>query len=386
MQILLKIALSLGALLLTCACGGDDQPDDVPSPFVEPVPEKTVYTNANLVYAGDDIDSGISDLWLLTLYTDMEIDDTGSPIGPGRMIRISCNVPFAAEQLPNLEFLPGQYHAAASTGDFSAYTFNPGFMQRFNLPTGIVERPDGCFFADIPAGTTEFEADLLLEGNCTVEDGKNGNYAISGILVGTSFLKRYFSYTGPLKVVNRADPKPANTTLTNDVELSLTKARLEDRGDNFVLGDESYRMFECMLSEADTDFGSPWPSSDGRLLRIEFLVPWSTSAAEGIPAGTYTVTFRDEENFGIPRTNIVPGNIVPGYPDQFTMASGTWYQQWNGGRQTEYARITGGTATVERSDGGHRIVVDFTDCGAPAHHIRCTFATTTPIPVYDRNK
>lgn len=41
------------------------------------------------------------------------------------------------------------------------------------------------------------------------------------------------------------------------------------------------------------------------------------------------------------------------------------------GQWVRYARITGGTLTVERPDGRYRITAEFTDCAAPAHRITC---------------
>ena len=69
--------------------------------------------------------------------------------------------------------------------------------------------------------------------------------------------------------------------------------------------------------------------------------------------------------------DIVPYRIVPGYPDKFTSSSGTWYQYMEAGQWVRYARITGGTLTVERPDGRYRITAEFTDCAAPAHRITC---------------
>lgn len=376
----------LPLLLVPAACGsGESDPadpvDPTPSPFKEAVPEKTVYTQANLVYYGDDVYSGESDWWQLLLMTDMQIDETGNPVGPGKMIRISLNTTYNAEQKPDPELLCATYHEPASTADISAGTFNPGFFTTIDLPGGAVEMPDGSFFGDLQAGTTDFDADLLREGVCLIERREDGTYLISGILVGTQFRKRYFTYEGALDPIDRSDSQTSapNTTLTEDLTLSgLTAARLIDKGDNFWLQDLSYRNFLLFLGGEHVDLSQSKPSGSGDVLRIELFVPWDSDPADGIPAGTYRVAPQSETG-GIERQYIVPFNIVPGYPDQFTNCSGTWYQQFADSQWQQYARITGGTVTVERSGSAHRLTIDLTDCGTPAHHVRCTWEQTAPI-------
>ena len=50
------------------------------------------FVNSNLVYWGDKDGVG-TDHFVLTLYTDMEVDATGNPIGPGKIMRSSLNRP-----------------------------------------------------------------------------------------------------------------------------------------------------------------------------------------------------------------------------------------------------------------------------------------------------
>ena len=71
---------------MLAACSNDSptpQPQPEP-PFVEPTPERVVYTQANVVYYGDEGFTGVSDLWKVMLYTDMDIDPAGNLVGPGK--------------------------------------------------------------------------------------------------------------------------------------------------------------------------------------------------------------------------------------------------------------------------------------------------------------
>ena len=379
---MLKKLLPLFFLCTTfAACNNNsaNEPDD--PGFREPVPEKTEYTKATLSYRGDDMYSEISDSWILQLYTDMEIDERGNPVGPGKMLQISLNVSYNREQLPDMENLTSYpYREPVSTGDFSAGTFNPGYLTEIDLPTGRIELPDGTFYGDIPAGTTEFEADLLREGVCVISKADDDRYTVEGILVGTDYTKRYFSYTGALEPKNYAEAVIPNTTLTEDVTLAgLSRARLIDKGDNFVIGDGSYRNFLLYLAEETIDLSGNTPQGSGELLRLEFFVTGSTTLAEGIPAGTYTVS-PGNANGSIDRDQIVPFRIRPGVPDQFTDPGGSWFQQLDNGSWSErYARLADGQVRVERPDGGYRITIDLKDCGDPAHAIRAVWESDGAI-------
>lgn len=55
---------------------------------VNPAPEVVEFVNSNLVYWGDKDGVG-TDHFVLTLYTDMEVDATGNPIGPGKIMAFS---------------------------------------------------------------------------------------------------------------------------------------------------------------------------------------------------------------------------------------------------------------------------------------------------------
>ena len=58
----------------------------------KPTPETVEFVNSNLVYWGDEDGVG-TDHFVLTLYTDMEVDAAGNHRGPGQIMAYSLNVP-----------------------------------------------------------------------------------------------------------------------------------------------------------------------------------------------------------------------------------------------------------------------------------------------------
>lgn len=383
-----KIVLLFAMAFVVIACDKDDNEIVTPGQntgsggFEELVPERPNYVNANLVYYGGDQYSESSDYWVLNLYTDMKVEG-GYPVGPGQMISLAINSTKNEAQEPSLEYLVANYSVIANSGDFSAGTYIPGEMYTIDLPDGSIEMADGTFFADITAGETDFEPDLLREGNFSISDNDDGTYTVEGVLVGNYYTKRYFSYTGKLEPVDRAgesgEPEIPNTNLTKDVELNgLTKSRLIDKGDYFFLGDESYRLFLLYLAGPTVDLSAEWPSGTGALLRLELFVPWESDAADGIPEGTYTMANRTESG-GIPKDAIVPFRIVEGLPDNFEYNMGTWYQELTDGVWTNYGRIADGTVIVEREGDAHIITINLSDCSSPAHSVSGVWKSDSPI-------
>lgn len=370
------------------------QPGPVEPPFEELVPEETLFTNAELLYYGDDDGTGISVHYQLSLYTDMEIDEVGNPIGPGRLMRLSLNASFPGEDEEPV--LPeGTYGEPENSYAFLPFTFNEGYLSELDLPTGKVLLPQFSFFGELAAGTTEYDPDLLREGACKVERAEDGTWTVSGVLVGTHFLKRYFSYTGELTAVDKSEEEQqvSNSNLTGDIDLTtIRQARLEDRGNRYYLPEDdgsgkpnktSYRAFTLYLAEEGVDLSGTWPTQSGKLLQLEFFVPYETDVNEGVPAGDYEMTVR--EDYGLDRSNILPFNMVPGYPDKFSEPEGCWYWRYAGAEPADYARITEGTMTVKRTDdGGHTFEIDLVDCAQEPHKIHCTYSQTEPIAVYAR--
>lgn len=348
---------------LCASCAEDDGGQTPGNSFREPVPETITLDDAVVTYYGDDSYSGVSDLWTLDL----------AQSSAGQRLVLSLNVTPNPAGVPDPGLLAGTYRMPANSGDMSAGTYNPGYMTEQDRPNGAVMVPAGTYLAGVTAETSD--ADLLREGACTVEVDADGRMRIEGTLVGTSYLKRYFTYEGTPQFVDGSGTSGSgvpNSNLDADVRLeSLSATRIVDKGDSYFLGDESYRHFVFFLADAGIDLSTQWPGGDSELLRIELFVPWDTDPADGIPADIYTVPDDVPPSGGVYREDIVPYRIVPGYPDKFTSNSGTWYQYMEAGQWVRYARITGGTLTVERPDGRYRITAEFTDCAAPAHRITC---------------
>ncbi len=124
-------------------------------PFDEPQPEAILFTNAELIYRGDDGGTGVSDLWQLSLWTDMPVDEVGNPVGPGKLIRVSLNAPLLAGDA-ELVLPDGIYSEPENYWSFSPFTFNEGEMQSIPLPTGTVEMPAYSFFGELAEGQTDY--------------------------------------------------------------------------------------------------------------------------------------------------------------------------------------------------------------------------------------
>ena len=83
------------ALVLSCGKSPlPEQPDNDFPVYTAPVPETTVFTNAEFIYNGDDIGEAISDGWVIKLYTDMDIDESGAPVGPGEIMQLLPSATF----------------------------------------------------------------------------------------------------------------------------------------------------------------------------------------------------------------------------------------------------------------------------------------------------
>lgn len=375
---------SFGCLLLCTSCKDNATGGEDPTPQPKPLPTIN-YTNANLVYYGIENDITTSSHYKLTLYTDMKLDAQNNPIGPGQMLRFSLNANLFEESVTEFPLPIGTYTSASSWSDFQPGTFNYGFISEVDLPTGKVSFPDGSFFGDLPSQSTEFTPDLLDIGSFEVTRNDNDIYTLTGMVVGNEYLKRRFTYTGKLEVIDRSTPvaKPDNTTLTKDLHLTdLTQARLADKGDSFYLGDESYRTFELYLAAKEISLTPQWPTGNGNLVKVEFFVGWNVSIANGIPEGTYRLAPQDPSG-GVDKLDIVPGNIVPGYPDKFTYPGGSWYEQLTNNKMLGYARITGGTMRVERQGDKHLLTIDLIDCNTKTpHHITASYTQDTPIKIF----
>lgn len=387
-----KLLIYMPALLLTFAVSSCDESSEDGTGGVENPEEgggvKTPeihFTNAELIYMGDDDGVG-TDLWYIKLYTDMQVDELAAPIGPGQLMQISLNTGLFAGDEPDPSVIGGEYKVQSSGEDFSENTFNCGTIDAIPMPNGTLHMPDHTFFGDLPAGSTEYDPDLIDSGNILVGYAADGTLTVSGLVAGNHFLKRKFDYAGKPKIVDRSTEIVPNSTLTQDItDLSmLTQTRLWDKGDSFMVGDESYRLFQIFLAEPTVDLTENLPKGNGRALRLELFVEWSATAEGGIPAGTYTAARR--VGGGISKADIVPFRMVTGQHDHFMLPSGTWWQTFDQGAWGEtYACIDDGTVKVERPDGGYRIEFDLIDCNDPAYRIKGTWESRDALEVYVEN-
>ena len=207
------------------------------------------------------------------------------------------------------------------------------------------------------------------DGRLEIINNADGTTTIKGSLVGKQCRKRNFVWKGVIEPKSEVKQEVANSTLTSDVKIeNFTHALMQDKGDSFYLRDESYRNFLLFLAEEGISFEWGKPVGSGEVLRLELLVPWSTNIEEGIPAGTYTVMQRNADT-SFDKDSIVPFSAVSGLPNRFVAPywAGTWYVNYVDGAWGEsYARIDGGTITVERgADGSHRFVCNLQDCSSP---------------------
>lgn len=378
--------LPLLAIVALTACnngGGEDTVD----PFEEKEPQTTLFTNAEVYYMGDDVGEAISDGWLVKLYTDMEMDEMGNLVGPGAVMQLLLNVEYSNEQQPNLAQLAGEYRAQSNSGDFSPNTFVYGYMDYIDLPDGRHERPDATFYASIPEGSTEMDIDLIDDGSLQIIAYADGSYTISGVLVGKQCRKRNFKWSGTIEPKSQVLPTTPNSLLNADLSLNnLTQGLLQDRGDYFYLRDESYRDFLLFLAEDGITFEWGKPQGSGKVLRLELLVPWSADVKEGIPSGVYPVLARNADT-SLDRDLITPFHTVSGLPDSFTYPywSGAWFVQYvDGAWGDSYARIDGGSVTIERGeDGSHRVICNLQDCSVPSFAVTAdTTISTDRLIIY----
>ncbi len=331
------------------------------------------FTNAEFIYNGDDIGDSLSDGWLIKLYTDMEFDDMGQLVGPGSVMQLLLNVSFDEGQQPKLSNLEGEYISQSYSGDFASGTFVYGYMDIIDTPNGRIEIPDATFYASLAEGSTEMDVDLLDDGKIVVELNDDGTVKLSGTVVGKKCRKHKFEWVGTPEIESEVIYQTPNSLLKGDLELTtLTQAYIEDRGDSFYLGDNSYRCFLVYLADDSISFEWGKPVGSGNVLRLDLLVNADTEVGDGIPEGEYPMLVRNADT-SINREDISPYHAVSGLPNCFTPPywSGCWYVQYdNGTWGSSYARIDSGCIRVERAnDGSHRFICQLKDCSQPAFNI-----------------
>ena len=384
----------VAAFTLISACEKPEQPqppvdpDPQPKPdqgFVEAVPDTVTFTNADFIYYGDITGESSSDDWVVKLYTDMEIDDFGNPIGPGTVTQLQLNAKFDENQSADPSKLKGVYREMMNSGNFAPGTFVSGYMVRLDLPGQTIEMGDGTFYADLSDGSTEMDYDLIDEGAVSIQPNDDGTYIIEGVLVGKKYTKRYFKWTGNVDPRNYVPEETPNSTLKQDMTgLTFDQGQLQDKGDYFYRMDESYRCLLIYLGDESVDMSASRPAGDGAVLRLEVLVPWDVDITkEGIPSGTYKMTDRNLDT-SIDKDNIVPGVAIPGLPNVFAAwkVAGAWYYELEGGEWSQtYARIDEGEIVIDNhGDGSYTISYDLLDCQAVPKKIQGT-TTLAELPI-----
>ena len=343
--------------------------------FVEAVPDTVVFTNADFIYYGDIAGESRSDDWVVKLYTDMDIDQMGNPIGPGMVAQLQLNALFDENQAADPSALEGLYREMMNSGNFAPGTFVSGYMVRLDLPGQTLEMADGTFYADLSEGSTEMDYDLIDEGAVSINANDDGTFTIEGILVGKKYTKRYFNWTGKVEPRNYVPEETPNSTLKQDLtHLTFDQGRLQDKGDYFYRMDESYRCLLVYLGDESVDMSASRPAGNGAVLRLEVLVPWEVDITkEGIPSGTYKMTDRNLDT-SIDKDNIVPGVAIPGLPNVFAAwkVAGSWYYELEAGEWSQtYARIDEGEIVVDNhGDGSYTISYDLLDCQAVPRKIQ----------------
>ena len=210
----------MAVLTLVGACEKPVQPQQPVDPqqkpdqgFVEAVPDTVKFTNADFIYYGDIAGESSSDDWVVKLYTDMEIDDLGNPIGPGTVTQLQLNAEFDENQKADPSKLEGLYREMMNSGNFVPGTFVSGYMVRLDLPGQTIEMAVGTFYAELPDGSADMDYDLIDEGAVSIKSNSDGTFTIEGVIVGKKYTKRYFKWTGDVEPRNYVPEHTPNSTL-----------------------------------------------------------------------------------------------------------------------------------------------------------------------------
>lgn len=323
--------------------------------FDEDKAETIVFTRAEAQYIGDDIGSGESDHWIVTLYN-----------SEGGELALELNGAFSSEQKAELSLLYADYTAPRSSSDFSAGTFAIGSADYVNSPDGNVTVPTGTYLKFNKDGSEQ--VDYLFVGSLKVS-----SEGISGLLSGDMFRKRHFTFEGGIEIVPVKLYRFPNTTIDSNLEFSastFTKAEITDvTAEKYSFKADKMRAFQLRVYNGDismTKVRYDWEfSGSGDFLQmVLFASPDSTE----IPEGTYAAASMSPEGF-VDSECFAPFYFRPGTPDMFTSLDGCWYVGVKDGKWSRYARLEGGSVSVSVVDGKRVLRYDFADCADPAHHI-----------------
>lgn len=194
----MKIRQSLiylaAATLLAASC-------EKQAPVVETNREIIEFTDGEAIWYGDDGNTELSDMWNIRLYTDMDRDEAGNPVGPGQMIQISCNTGRDTEA--NADNLRGLYVTPSDEYDYSPGTFNPGYLVEIEIPGGYISAPAMSYFGELAEGSAEPAPEFLEEGSVSVEINADGTFTIEGSMTTESAISKDFTYTGDLAIIDK---------------------------------------------------------------------------------------------------------------------------------------------------------------------------------------
>lgn len=380
-----RLGLIVSLLMLLIACQHNEGMPMQDDGYTAPEPARIEFTDIEVTYSGDDIGESLSDGWVVRLMVDMQRDDLGRPVGSGHYLQLLLNGRFDATQSADTNYLVGEYTPQLNSGNFAPETFVPGYTYNIETPAERLELPDGSYYASVNPSSTAVEYDLIDEGWVRIAKDGDG-FVIEGILVGERCQKHYFSWSGSFEIGTTVKPAVPNSTIDDNIRLeAFSQAQLQDRGDYFALGDNSYRSMLLFLAADGVDLQSGRPEGNGEVLRLEMLVEWDATVEEGLPAGRYLFTTRNE-NTSIDRENIRPYTAIPGLPDCFTYPyiAGSWYFDLEDSKWGDYARIDTGEIVVERGDdGSHTITYTLGDCSTPSHTISGTLRMDAQLRVIE---
>ena len=187
MTVRITLCFLVASVLLAVGCGKINQVDP-PPPYVGPEARTIEFTSAEAVYYGDDGATEESDMWNVRLS------------GNGEMLQISFNTVLAKEA--DADYLEGFYTARPEDEDYSPDTFNQGCMFSIEISDEVIEGPAMSYYVEYSQDGDDSVIDLLREGYVTVDINSDATFTIEGTMVGEMFLKRNFTYTGNLEVID----------------------------------------------------------------------------------------------------------------------------------------------------------------------------------------
>ena len=136
-----------------------------------------------------------------------------------------------------------------------------------------------------------------------------------------------------------------NTTLAEDIEAAgLAVGGLSFVGEEYMAGLNYWSM---VLLADGLDVGDAGFTGSGDILMLEFLTPLSVT--EGIPSGTYPVSFEDRESVAM--AGFVYRNLF----------MGCFYMGIENGAIGNVAAVVSGTVTVERDGETYAVALDGAD-------------------------